>query len=462
MTEANKPVQRKLSKAGKRQLVLISAVAMLVLAVIMLAIKVAETNAPPPKAPTTKAKKTTLAAPGGLSDETVAAVTERRLAELQATIKLQEAEREKRIKDAELRSLREKEKPQPASGRSASSAADTSVSTGEPPRIKLFDASRIGAEDRPKGPVRRSTTEDGPVPEHAPSVTTLAFGGPSTEPAGQNPRPLAVIDKARTLPGYEEVGKALRSGSTASLNGPRQAEPMTSETYLPSGTFFRVSTMNGMDAPAGGQAQNNPQPVLMVVSDWGNMPNSFRANVKHCFVIGSAWGDLSAERAMARTESLSCIRPTGEVIDVPISGFVVGPDGRNGFRGRVVTKQGQVLANALWTGALGAFGDVAKELNKSPLVVSSGVLTQDTPTTSEILRRGALGGMGEAAKSLSQYYITLADKLYPVIETDAGLTAEIVLTRGVAIKDGQGQGTGVGPDLAGWAQSLKLPSMGLK
>lgn len=461
MTEANKPEQRKLSKAGKRQLVLISAVAMLVLAVIMLAIKVAETNAPPPKAPITKAKKTTLAAPGSLSDETVAAVTERRLAELQATIKLQEAEREKRIKDAELRALREREKQQPASGRSGRATGDNSEAE-EPPRIKLFDPSRIGADERPKGPVRRSTTEDTPVPEHAPSVTTLAFGVPSAESGTQNPRALAVIDKARNLPGYEEVGKALRSGSTASLNGPRQAEPLTSETYLPSGTFFRVSTMNGMDAPAGGQAQNNPQPVLMVVSDWGNMPNSFRANVKHCFVIGSAWGDLSAERAMARTESLSCIRPSGEVIDVPISGFVVGPDGRNGFRGRVVTKQGQVLANALWTGALGAFGDVAKELNKSPLVVSSGVLTQETPTTSEILRRGALGGMGEAAKSLSQYYITLADKLYPVIETDAGLTAEIVLTRGVAIKDGQGQGTGVGPDLAGWAQSLKLPSMGLK
>lgn len=466
MTSPAQPVtQRKLSRAGKRQLVLISALALLVMAVIMLTLKVAESNAPAPKAPKVKAKKTTIAAPGSIPEDTVAAVTERRLAELQATIKLQDAERDKRIKDAELRAQRDREKERPdRQATNESAGVSREGSTGETPRYKLFDPSRIGTNDRVRMQARvdqQPGTEAATAPQAV--VTTLTFGPQepnAIQQTGPSRKAFGAVDPARALASYEEVGSALRTRTTKSLSATQKpSQSMTSETHLPSGTFFKVSTMNGMDAPAGGQAQNNPQPVLMMVSDWGNMPNSFRANVKHCFVIGSAWGDLSAERAMARTETLSCIRPNGDVIDVPIAGFVVGPDGRNGFRGRVVTKQGQVLANALWTGTLGAFGDVAKELNSSSLVVASGVVTQEKASTSEILRRGALGGMGEAAKSLSQYYINLADKLYPVIETDAGLTAEVVLTRGVSIKDGQGQGStaGAGFDLAGWAQALKLP-----
>lgn len=464
MSSVAQPVTpRKLSRAGKRQLVLIGAVSLLVMAVIMLTIKLAENNAPAPKAPKVKAKKTTIAAPGSVPEETVAAVTERRLAELQATIKLQDAERDKRIKEAEARAQRGQEKERLSTdGSTGTPRTDEEEVRAPTPRLKLFDATRMGTNDRARAQQGRALEDPGlPQEPKVPTVTTMTFG---TQPSDPDPQLLAtkktagLLDPDRAVANYEEVGAALRSRSTKSLAAPKVAH-MTSETHLPSGTFFKVSTMNGMDAPAGGQAQNNPQPVLMMVSDWGNMPNSFRANVKHCFVIGSAWGDLSAERAMARTETLSCIRPNGDVIDVPIAGFVVGPDGRNGFRGRVVTKQGQVLANALWTGTLGAFGDVAKELNKSSLVVASGVLTQESPGTAEVLRRGALGGMGEAAKSLSQYYINLADKLYPVIETDAGLTAEVVLTRGVSIKVGQGQGagaSGANVDLNGWAQALKL------
>jgi conjugal transfer pilus assembly protein TraB len=34
---------------------------------------------------------------------------------------------------------------------------------------------------------------------------------------------------------------------------------------------------------------------------------------------------------------------------------------------------------------------------------------------------------------LAQYYITLAEKTFPVIEVDAGRTVDVVLTQGVAI-----------------------------
>jgi conjugal transfer pilus assembly protein TraB len=452
-TPRTPPQKKVLSRAGKRQLVLLAAIGFLLLAVVMLAMKVSESNAPPPRQPKTKVETTRLNAPGALSEETVAAVNDRRFAELQANTKALELEREKRLREVQEKAEQEAKKAAERAGSSgnAGDVANDPGATRSPP--KLFDASKMGDDFRPRA--GSSARSDGTPVDQAqavspPPVTTLEFS--ATQPSAPSQqeqsaaRPLLNVGPDARA-NYEAVGRALRSGgSVNSQAGPslfNRAEPapQKADTYLPTGTFFRVSTMNGIDAPAGGLAQQNPQPVLMVVSDWGNMPNAFRADVKHCFVIGSAWGDLSAERAMARTESLSCVRPNGDVIDVPIAGFVVGPDGRNGFRGRVVSKQGQVLANALWVGMLGSFGDVAKQVNSTPVVIAGTLATQQTPSTSDVLRRSALGGAGESAKSLAQYYITLADKLYPVVEVNGGQSAEVVLTRGVAVKESQRVGS---------------------
>ena len=55
---------------------------------------------------------------------------------------------------------------------------------------------------------------------------------------------------------------------------------------------------------------------------------------------------------------------------------------------------------------------------------------------------GMAGGVGKALDRLAQYYISLAEKTFPVIEIDAGREVDVVVTKGVAI-DGLG-----GPDSA--------------
>ena len=42
--------------------------------------------------------------------------------------------------------------------------------------------------------------------------------------------------------------------------------------------------------------------------------------------------------------------------------------------------------------------------------------------------------MGKALDRLAQYYITLAEKVFPVIEIDAGRTVDVVLTQGIALQ----------------------------
>ena len=43
-------------------------------------------------------------------------------------------------------------------------------------------------------------------------------------------------------------------------------------------------------------------------------------------------------------------------------------------------------------------------------------------------------GIGRALDRLAQYYITLAEKIFPVIEVDAGRLVDVVITQGAAIE----------------------------
>jgi conjugal transfer pilus assembly protein TraB len=96
---------------------------------------------------------------------------------------------------------------------------------------------------------------------------------------------------------------------TAVQPSPTPAARATIATYLPV-SFTRAVLLGGLDAPTGGQAQTNPQPVLLRLADSAFLPNRFRSAVKECFVIGAGYGDISAERAYIRTENLPACATT--------------------------------------------------------------------------------------------------------------------------------------------------------
>lgn len=206
-----------------------------------------------------------------------------------------------------------------------------------------------------------------------------------------------------------------------------------STTYLPSGSFARAVLLGGMDAPTGGQAQNNPMPVLLRIHDNAVLPNRFRAKVKECFILGSGFGDISSERAMLRLESFSCTLKGGKVIDLPAKGYVVSEDGKAGLRGRLVTKQGQIIANALLTGILSGFGQALQQSGMSYSTSALGSVGTIAGMGNQ-LRSGFGAGIGRAMDRISRYYIKLAEQLFPVIEIDAGRVVEIVLTKGLEIE----------------------------
>ena len=266
----------------------------------------------------------------------------------------------------------------------------------------------------------------GPGPASAPQVPAQ---GSTSSPSGTPVTPLPPLPPPHISrePGIAsfEVSDAIPAASQAPV------DTKQSKTYIPSGSFMRVALMGGLDAPTGGQAQNNPWPILLRVQDNAFLPNRYRARVKECFMIGSGYGDISSERAYLRLESLSCVLNNGEVVDATIKGYVVGEDGKAGLRGRLVSKQGQVLANALMTGIIAGIGQGFQQSATS--YSTSALGTVGTVEPGNQIQAGIGTGVGKALDRLSQYYITLAEKMFPIIEVDAGRIVDVVLTKGVSL-----------------------------
>jgi conjugal transfer pilus assembly protein TraB len=228
---------------------------------------------------------------------------------------------------------------------------------------------------------------------------------------------------------------ASSTSATASSNKDDGARSGTVDTYLPV-SFTRGILLGGLDAPTGGQAQSNPHPVLVRLEDNAVLPNRFRSNVKECLVIAAGYGDISSERAYLRTESLSCVRHDGTTIEAKIQGSVYGEDGKVGMRGRLVTKQGQMLANALSAGIISGIGQGFSQAGSSVTSSTFGTISTTSGSTREQVERGIGGGIGHALDRLSQYYIKLAEQTFPVIEIDAGREVDVVITKGVRIDAG--------------------------
>ncbi|MGA1847260.1 TrbI/VirB10 family protein [Deferribacter abyssi] len=198
--------------------------------------------------------------------------------------------------------------------------------------------------------------------------------------------------------------------------------------YIPSGSFFEGILLTGLDAPTMQAGTNNPQPTLINVNKDAILPNNYSTDIVDCFLLGSGYGDLSSERAYIRLVKLSCIDKNKQVIDTDITGWVIGEDGKVGVRGRLVSKQGSLLAKALLAGfAEGvskAFTNSASNISVTP---EGSVSTIDPNKT---FQAAAYTGIGEAMKRLEDFYMKMAESMFPVIEVGAGRTVTVVIKDG--------------------------------
>ena len=281
-----------------------------------------------------------------------------------------------------------------------------------------------------------------PAPQRQAGPQATGNVYPPGQPLNADPQPTAMpVDPAAGMvkvtlstsaPAGASAGGSDAKSSTAGAAGATRREARKVETFLPV-SFTRAVLLGGMDAPTGGQAQRDPVPVLLKLVDNAFLPNAYRSAVKDCFVVAEGFGDVSAERAYLRTQLLSCVLKNGQSLEVPIKGSVFGEDGKNGMRGRLITKQGAILSNALLSGIAAGIGQgfagTAQVTSINPL----GSTTTNSNLPQDILKSGLGTGVARAMDRLAQYYINLAERTFPVIEIDAGRMVDIVITQGVTL-----------------------------
>jgi conjugal transfer pilus assembly protein TraB len=201
--------------------------------------------------------------------------------------------------------------------------------------------------------------------------------------------------------------------------------------WMPTGSFMPGVLLSGLDAPTGGQSQTNPHPVLIRIEDQATLPNRFREDIKECFIVGAGYGDISSERAYIRTETLSCVMKNGRTLDHPIKGFIAGEDGKNGMRGRLVSKEGQIIAKALLAGFASGVGSAFQASTVTQSISPLG--TTQTVDPNKALQAGAYSGVASSMNMLAAHYIKLAEQTFPIIEVDAGRKIDVVITKGFEI-----------------------------
>ncbi|WP_415878286.1 TraB/VirB10 family protein [Methylomonas sp. TEB] len=230
-----------------------------------------------------------------------------------------------------------------------------------------------------------------------------------------------------------------KDAAPTNAHGQSQQGHTNSDVFIPAGSILTGVLLNGLDAPTGKKAKKEPMPVLFRIKKEAILPNRFHADVRECFLLAAGFGDLSAERAYFRGETFSCVRQDGGVIEVPMNAYATGEDGKNGVRGRVVSKQGALLAQSMMAGFLRGFSD-AFGRNQIPMLMTGGLgaLSGTTPFqsafSSQSMEGGALKGAGYAMERLSHFYMDMAEEIYPVIEVDATRQVNFIVQKGTALK----------------------------
>jgi len=294
---------------------------------------------------------------------------------------------------------------------------------------QLEDMKRNGGtgQSSPSGlPVKQSNL---PPPPPPPAPETSSSPLPSKEVIARNalpPAPTAVNQGGQG--NANPVGSIQMVSLTDEGPGGEKEKIKNVATYLPTGSFTTAVLLSGIDAPTGGQAQTSPVPVLLRMMDDGQLPNYFNSDVQDCHIVGAAWGEISSERAHIRLETLSCVLLNGDIIEVPVKGYVAGEDGKAGLRGRLVEKQGSLLAKSLLAGVASGMGNSLTQQYQQTSTSALGTVTTIDPN--KVVEAGLTEGASTALDRLAEYYIDRANEMYPIIEVDANRIGEVVLTGG--------------------------------
>jgi Bacterial conjugation TrbI-like protein len=245
---------------------------------------------------------------------------------------------------------------------------------------------------------------------------------------------LAAIKSAR--PEQKAMGGGITAMRFVVAKSPATERPVKAKvdapairqtSYLPGGSMAHSVLLTGVDAPVGGK----PFPVLLALKEAFASPNSYQVPLKGCFALGKAEGNASSERADIQIVRMSCVLPDGKAFEQEVTGYLVGDDGKQGIPGKLVDKEGRKIALAAVAGVAAGLARAFGQQQVTNVVTDSGAVT--STVTGDALTFGLAGGAQGAATEMQRYFQKQAERLFPVVEIDAGKNVTMVMLSGTKV-----------------------------
>lgn len=199
--------------------------------------------------------------------------------------------------------------------------------------------------------------------------------------------------------------------------------------------FMTAYMVTGAYAPAFQEGSMEPLPVLFEAEGDIIMSNDTIGSLDKCFLLGSAKGNMNSQTADIKLVSISCLINGGSYrIEGTISGWVIGENGTPGLQGELLHKNGAWLARTFVSGFFETFATALSGGQTQQLALggnTNGTNTVDNQTAinGNLLTAGA-SGISNVFSKLGEYYLKMAEQIFPIIEVKGGRTVSILLIGG--------------------------------
>lgn len=208
-----------------------------------------------------------------------------------------------------------------------------------------------------------------------------------------------------------------------------QEEEKNKNNFHLSTGLSQAYMITGAYAPAFSEGESDPLPVLFEAEGQIIQPNDHLGSADKCFLIGSAKGNMNSQTAEIKLVKLSCLFQSGTYrLEADIKGWIIGENGMPGVSGELLHKNGAWLARTFIAGFLETFSEAFASNNTT--TINFGGPANTASSVSENAKSAAAGGLSNVFSKLGEYYLKMAEQIFPVIEVRGGRTVDLFLVGG--------------------------------
>lgn len=207
--------------------------------------------------------------------------------------------------------------------------------------------------------------------------------------------------------------------------------------YVPPNAYVNARLVVSVDAPIGETSQSDPKAAQFIITGKAKHVQTGReiveTDLEGCLVNGSAQGELSSERVSIKLHMMTCPMGGDRVSVSQVEGYATHL-GKNGIRGTVVTREGDLVTKAIMAGTLEGLGRTAGQVSRGSIGTGAGGIVTETPSAGDIAVGSLGGGLEGGANVWSQYLLERAKAYEPVVSLPTGIEVELVFISGTLVR----------------------------